>query len=73
MTCVRGHEPSSVKVSGTEAIAARRDTAELVLGSVIERVRYLRPTFGRGEYPWDSGAIPLNKPPLLTFVPILYR
>lgn len=44
-----------VKVSGPEAIEACRVTVGFLLGKAIERVRYARPTFGGGEYPWDFG------------------
>ena len=44
-----------VKISGTEAIEACRVTAGFLVGKAIERVRYARPTFGGGEYPWDFG------------------
>ena len=44
-----------VKISGPEAIEACMVTVGFLLGKAIERVRYARPTFGGGEYPWDFG------------------
>jgi hypothetical protein len=43
------------RITGPDAISACRRTAEATLGKVIEQVRYARPTFGGGEYPWDFG------------------